>query len=56
MSFEGPGGKVVEVTEGGAAEQAGMRVEQDVILQVNGQRISPSPTTLISHQSLLRPR
>lgn len=45
MSFEGPGGKVVEVTEGGAAEQAGMRVD-DVILQVNGQRIA-DPTTLI---------
>jgi len=45
MSFEGPGGKVVEVTPGGAAELAGMRVD-DVILQVNGQRIA-DPTTLI---------
>jgi len=45
MSFEGPGGKVVEVTEGGAAEQAGMRVD-DVILEVNGQRIT-DPTMLI---------
>jgi putative serine protease PepD len=45
MTFEGPGGKVVEVTEGGAAEQAGMRVD-DVILEVNGQRIT-DPTMLI---------
>lgn len=45
MSFEGPGGKVVEVTDGGAADTAGMRVD-DVIVEVNGQRIA-DPTTLI---------
>ena len=45
MAFEGPGGKVVEVTDGGAAAAAGIRVD-DVILEVNGQRIA-DPTTLI---------
>lgn len=45
MAFEGPGGKVVDITSGGAAEQAGLRVD-DVITKVNGQRIA-DPTTLV---------
>lgn len=45
MAFEGPGGKVVSVTDAGPADAAGLRVD-DVITRVDGQVIS-DPTALI---------
>lgn len=45
MSFEGPGGKVVEITPGGAAAAAGLRVD-DIVTKVNGDSVT-DPTSLI---------
>lgn len=45
MSFSGPGGKVVEVTPGGAAAAAGLQVD-DVVTQVNGDVVT-DPTSLV---------
>ena len=45
MQFEGPGAKVVDVSAGGAAEAAGLRVD-DVIRRVNDKRVA-DPTDLI---------
>ena len=45
MTFEGPGAKVAEVTEGGPAAAAGLRVD-DVVMLVDGQQIA-DPTSMI---------
>ena len=45
MQFEGPGAKVVDVSAGGAAEAAGLRVD-DVIRRVDDKRVA-DPTDLI---------
>jgi putative serine protease PepD len=45
MSFEGPGGKIIEVNPGGAADDAGLRVG-DIITKVNGVPV-PDGTALI---------
>lgn len=50
MTFEGPGGKVVEVTPGGAAAGAGVQID-DVITKVNGDVISNSTGLIVKIRS-----
>jgi putative serine protease PepD len=45
MPFEGPGAKVAEVTDGGPAAAAGLKVD-DIVMTVNGSLIA-DPTSLI---------
>ena len=45
MQFAGPGAKVIEVTDGGPAQAAGLRVD-DIIVAVDGQKIA-DPTQAI---------
>lgn len=45
MTFEGPGAKVAEVTAGGPAAAAGLRVD-DIVTKVNGSLIT-DPTSMI---------
>ena len=45
MTFEGPGAKVAEVTAGGPAAAAGLKVD-DIVMTVNGSLIA-DPTSLI---------
>ena len=47
MQFTGPGAKVIEVTEGGPAKAAGLRVD-DIILAVNGQQIADSTQAIVT--------
>jgi putative serine protease PepD len=50
MTFEGPGGKVAEVTSGGAAAGAGLQVG-DVVTKVNGQPVADGTALIVKIRS-----
>ena len=49
-NFEGPGGKVSEVTSGGPADTAGLQVD-DVIVKVNGETMADSTQLIVTIRS-----
>ena len=50
MTFEGPGAKVAEVTAGGPAAAAGLRVD-DIVTKVNGSLITDSTSMIVTVRS-----
>jgi len=49
-NFEGPGGKVAEITSGGPADAAGLQVD-DVIVKVNGETMADSTQLIVTIRS-----
>ncbi|MFM8896120.1 MAG: S1C family serine protease, partial [Actinomycetales bacterium] len=49
-NFEGPGGKVAEITNGGPADTAGLQVD-DVIVKVNGETMADSTQLIVTIRS-----
>lgn len=49
-SFEGPGGRVSEITSGGPADSAGLQVD-DVIVKVNGEAMADSTQLIVTIRS-----